>query len=259
LRKPLSGAGGRGIAIWAQAAPEPLEPYYFQRRVMGDSVSAQFVATADGAEFLGATAQLIGLRGVHAAPFAWCGNLFPIEVSPAVVSAMQAVGNAVAQRAGLRGLFGCDFVVSENVPWLTEVNPRYTAAMELIEHRQNCSLIARHVAACQESGRSGSPGLRDVSGETSWRSSSYFSPVVGKIVLFADGELTMGDARMLLLDPLDDRLPFVADLPPPGATILAGHPVCTLFAYDSTPEACTARLLHCAKLFRRRFLNAASP
>jgi len=50
---------------------------------------------------------------------------------------------------GLKGLFGIDFVIDEGGrPFLVEINPRYSASMELIEHDLNVSFTSLHVSAC---------------------------------------------------------------------------------------------------------------
>jgi hypothetical protein len=195
----------------------------------------------------------------------------------------------------LRGLFGCDFIVNAGTPWLTEVNPRYTAAMELAEHRLQASLVALHVRACQafddphhaafpqpdegwpgnlrlthrplppyaRGGRGGgsaqpSTRLPEVSSPPISIAQAYgigsraLQHVVGKIILFADRDLTAYDARTLLFPKPDDRLPFVADLPAAGQNIPAGQPVCSLFTYDQNETDCIARLTECARMFRER-------
>jgi predicted ATP-grasp superfamily ATP-dependent carboligase len=241
--------------VWDGEVPETDQPFYFQKRAAGSSISAQFLATPAGVEVLGVTRQLVGLRGVHAPPFAWCGNLYPAEFAAETVESMTAIGRVLATAADLRGLFGCDFIVSEGVPYLTEVNPRYTAAMELIEHRVGHSLVARHVTACSAFDDASRADSMQADPSEIWHSSSRITGVIGKIVLYAEQDLIADDARALLLDPLDDRLPFVADLPDPGQIIPAGHPVCTLFATERHEDACIARLLRCAKRFRQRFLR----
>ena len=47
---------------------------------------------------------------------------------------LQQLGLDLARGCGLRGLFGVDFVLSEGVPWPVEINPRYTASVEVLEY-----------------------------------------------------------------------------------------------------------------------------
>jgi len=44
-------------------------------------------------------------------PFAWCGTITPLELPVETAAMITQIGDVLAQRAGLRGLFGCDFIV----------------------------------------------------------------------------------------------------------------------------------------------------
>ncbi|MFN0052706.1 MAG: ATP-grasp domain-containing protein [Planctomycetales bacterium] len=269
LQKPLCGSGGRGISRWDESATPLDETVYYQRRVEGKAYAAHFLALPDQVLFLGGMRQLIGLSRVAAPPFAWCGALSPAELDTGTLELMRSIGERLAREGPLLGLFGCDFIVDgEGTPWLTEVNPRYTGAMELLDHRWSVSLVGCQAQACRGdlSDASLDPGEeREASAGPLGRLISRLSVagvqhrdrVLGKIVLFAERELWAHDARNLLLDPLDDRFPFVADLPAPGQKIAAGHPVCSLFAYDRTEALCLPRLVRCARMFRRRLSTAA--
>jgi predicted ATP-grasp superfamily ATP-dependent carboligase len=270
MRKPLAGAGGRGICVWdgsTDATAEVAEPVWYQRRVAGLPYSALFLSQSGGTSLLGITRQLVGLRGASAPPFAWCGALTPARLPDPIVETMHSFGETLATAARLRGLFGCDFILDDRALWLTEVNPRYTAAMELLDHQHRASLIGWHAAAFGV--RNSEPekfGARNAECETTV--SSFSTPhsalgapnsnslrTFGKLVLFADCDLIARDATALLRPPCDDRLPFVADLPVPGQPISAGQPICSLFTYERNEETCLTRLLQCARQFRRRYLS----
>jgi predicted ATP-grasp superfamily ATP-dependent carboligase len=294
LRKPLRGAGGRGIGVWNATSPVRNEAAYFQRYSTGDSFSGLFVTRVDRSkqvqtEMLGVTRQLIGLRGISAPPFAWCGSVVPVSLPTGIVDLMRHIGERLAAAAGLGGLFGCDFIVEGDVPWLTEVNPRYTAAMELLDYQFPTSLVARHVAACTSWSEpelspprarhsshpppplAGGPGWGgrtslDIAGAQtiSKQTASHDrlatrTRVLAKLVLFADRDLIAADATSLLTDPCARRLPLVADLPNPGQRIPVGTPVCTLFAEEQTNEACLATLLERARTFQDRFCATIEP
>lgn len=258
LQKPLRGAGGRAISIWGASALPLREPHYFQRLITGQAYSAQFLALPGKTVLLGITRQLVGLPEVHAAPFAWCGALAPASIGQDTLKTMRQTGEAISSAAGLQGLFGCDFVVEGTTPWLTEVNPRYTAAMELLDYLHQTSLVRWHMWACTQFVReyAGPPTPEPHRCGQSWHISSQ-PRVVGKIVLFADVDCTMADATSLLRDPHDDRLPLIADVPAPGARISRGFPICTLFAASASEDALIARLLCRAAEFRGRYLCAS--
>ncbi|MGQ0637227.1 MAG: ATP-grasp domain-containing protein [Planctomycetaceae bacterium] len=255
LLKPLQSGGGRGIEVWNGAARDEVEraKRYFQRRAEGVPYSAQFLALPEQTVLLGITRQLVGVPAVGAPEFAWCGALTLASMPLRVEETMCRIGEQIAAAGGLQGLFGCDFVVSAGVPWLTEVNPRYTAAMELLDYALHTSLVAWHVRACTGE----IAGVSDLAAHIS--NLRLQEPtrrgVSGKVVLFAESDLVVGDATELLRDPCDDRLPLAADLPAPGSRLPRGWPVCTLFAEGSNEEACLEKLLARAASFRTRYLR----
>src|SRR5262249_12892312 len=130
---------------------------------------------------------------------------------------------------GLRGLFGVDCVVRDGVPWPVEVNPRYTASVEVLEHATRRAALGLHRRAFE-------PAAPRVS------SSPRAPGVVGQAGPFARGRLTFpGDgpwtAGLRSLRPADE-LPAFADIPREGELLEAGRPVLTLFARAETPAAC---------------------
>ena len=51
----------------------------------------------------------------------------------------------LAKRFSLAGLFGVDAIVNDEGVWTVEINPRYTASMELVEPSLDASLVDLHV------------------------------------------------------------------------------------------------------------------
>lgn len=230
LRKPLAGAGGRGIVPWDAAAPATMEPCVWQRRIAGVSWSAAYVIAAEGGRLIGASRQLNGLDWCHARPFAYCGSVdVPLAAVPADLRRrFERLANPLVA-CGLRGAVGVDFVVdADDEAWVVEVNPRPTASMELIERATGASIAAAHVAAC------GGPAVRP--GPTGPTTPKRWA----KAVLYAPTSLRCDSrwhARVAGLQA-GQRHAAVADIPAPGRVIPAGGPVCTLFACGTTePEA----------------------
>ena len=54
------------------------------------------------------------------------------------------LGNILAEQFELMGLFGVDFVLEGERVWSLEVNPRYTASVEIVERFTGVSAIAKH-------------------------------------------------------------------------------------------------------------------
>jgi predicted ATP-grasp superfamily ATP-dependent carboligase len=163
----------------------------------------------------------MGARG-----FRYCGSLlgppailFPDQ--PALPDVARRLASAVAKEFRVRGLNGIDFIAGGDVPCPIEVNPRYSASMELLERSRALSIFEVHERAC----RGTLPKGLESAG------------VQGKAVVFARRNVVMGETR----NWLEDR--SVADIPQPGERILRGRPICTVFASGSDADSCYTGLI----------------
>jgi predicted ATP-grasp superfamily ATP-dependent carboligase len=235
LAKPRSSGGGIGIAP-LDASAVLVDGAYYQQRIDGLSLSALYVAEAGKAELLGVTRQWIGRPGT---PFSYVGSLGPWPVTEAEKDRLGALGNRLAAAFSLLGLFGVDFILRDGWPWPVEINPRYTASVEVLELGAGKPLLSRHLEACS----SGAVGRPRWEGEVP---PGQRAPVfVGKRILFADRccrfpALLEGEEPRPKPDLF--AIPPIADIPHPGTSFRPGDPVLTLFATGSTPGECRARL-----------------
>jgi predicted ATP-grasp superfamily ATP-dependent carboligase len=94
---------------------------------------------------LGTAVQLAGTSWLNAPGFHYCGNLLADTVNPADVARLEHLGTTLTQRCQLRGLWGLDYLRTEtNELVCLEVNPRYTAAVELYEQASGEPLLHWH-------------------------------------------------------------------------------------------------------------------
>ena len=213
LLKPARGGGGQGVRRWRGEAPRPTE--ILQERVAGVSASASFVADGRRSRVLGWSEQRHRGRS-----FRYAGNLMPLAGGPAARREVEAIADALTREYGLRGLNGFDFVLRGDRPVVLEVNPRYCASMELVECASGASLFGLHLRACDGELP---PPLELAAG--AW----------GKAIVYATATVTAPDTTAWL-----ER--GVRDVPHPGETIRAGHPICTVLASAPTQARCEAEL-----------------
>ncbi len=237
LRKPRRSSGGVELTpLVDQDEPNQDGSIFFQERVPGLDASAIFLGDGGSARLVAVTRQLLGRPG---APFAYVGNVGPWPVSDTTRRLVERLGGAVARGFGLRGLFGIDFKLSDGVPWLIEVNPRYTASVEVIEHALGISLLADH-ARVFDSGAS----IRICEPRVQ-------PSFVGKRVLFARRSLIAPDLSGFVTN-CPERLPTIADIPQPGLSIRPGDPILTVFADGFTIEECESKLARSAAFWDDR-------
>jgi uncharacterized protein len=239
LLKPRRGAGGRGIRVWDGTPLEPgrrPEPCYFQQRVLGDSYSALYLATSAGTVCVGAARQLIGEPALGAGPFAYCGSIGPATLGERLQRQLVRCGEILAAEFGLRGLFGIDFVIENDaVAWLTEVNPRYTASVEIFESALGLPLLRDHVQAAldfSDAGRSGQIAA-EFREKLAAAHTSANGWMCGKAVIYAPFSLRAPHlADLASLPALAERRAKVADRPRPGTLVPARAPLCTVLVED---------------------------
>lgn len=242
LLKPVRGAAGHGIGIWNEASTGSLSrqpPYYFQRRAPGIPCSALFVAFSENVLLIGVTKQLIGDDNFYASPFAYCGSIGPLRLPQNSLETLQRIGQLVGNSNGLRGLFGCDFLLDGETPWLTEVNPRYTASVEIYERAWGIPLLAWHCHAC---GETASPEMIDPFRTQLEQARNTNALLSGKAILFAPHSTTAPPLCEMFQKPLDSLRPRIADIPQAGTEIATGHPICTVFTEQKDEESCAHEL-----------------
>lgn len=236
LLKHRSGAAGVGIHFWDGAAVSRRRAAkcYLQQFIEGESCAALYLGDQERTRLLGISRQLVGECWLGAGPFRYCGSVGPLEVERATQALLEKVGATLATVAGLRGLFGVDFVLRDGVPWPVEVNPRYTASVEVLEYATGLPALALHRR------------VFDTSAVVSERSGSASAGVVGKAILFARAPLVFpaqGPWLSVLRSPgpVEEMPPF-ADIPPPGQHIEAGRPILTYFVRAASVEDCRRAL-----------------
>lgn len=242
VRKPLRSAGGREICRWDEAAaalmPATPETYY-QQAATGIPISALYLGSATGTVTIGVARQLVGEPELHAPQHGYCGSILPWKIPTQTQQLVEQIGQTVQAAFGLRGLFGIDFLLEGDIPWLLEINPRYTASVELWEFACQVPLLEWHCRACR-----GEPvaEIPPANPETCW----------GKVILYADENLLAPDWMYHIPQDFDlDHLPEFADLPMPGSAIFAGQPIFTCLGSGTDPAQLQADLIRRANAVLR--------
>lgn len=243
LRKPLRSGGGHGIAVHRPG--DPLEPGYFLQECL-DGLPCGAVFAADGRDacLLGISEQLIGRNEFGADGFRYCGSILgPIGVRPAewgdLVERIRRIVRAVTREFHLVGVNGIDFILKGQIVYPIEINPRYTASMELIEWAYRLNIFQTHLDACHGTLPDFDLLVHPCEG--------YF----GKAILFASQALVFHDPRRWF----DCG---VRDLPVEGEQIAQGKPVCTVFSRGPSRLTCYNQLICAAVEIEQTCLNTTA-
>jgi predicted ATP-grasp superfamily ATP-dependent carboligase len=153
------------------------------------------------------------------------GSIGPLNLDAQEMATFEAIGQALGKAFGLVGLFGVDAVIDRGDVWPIEVNPRFTASVEVLERSLRFSAVAEHLEACQR-------------GTVNDASRSGSGAYVGKAILYADRPLVVSErfVRTACERCFDVPEPETADIPVSGTKLRVGQPVMTVFASGPTLE-----------------------
>ena len=238
LIKPVLSGGGHGIAF-LQGGARVGHSVMIQEYIPGKSCSAAFVANGRESRLIGITEQLTGLHHFNSHGFRYCGNILPLPESlpsddgKRVLYQVSRLTTFLVQEYGLMGVNGIDFILNEGRVVLTEVNPRYSASMELMEQAYNLPVFHLHVQAVLNG------TLPDFDLGTHMEPAAFF----GKGILYAGIDCVMPDTSGW-------GFRSIRDIPVPGETVREGSPVCTILTKRSTYEETVSGLIEKAGILK---------
>jgi predicted ATP-grasp superfamily ATP-dependent carboligase len=237
LSKPRDSCGGGRIHLFhRQVSPAPERhaggERYFQQYVAGRPCGAVYVAARGGARLLGVTRQLTGAPWANARGFQYAGSIGPLRLTANGDEQFRRLGERLAAEFHLTGLFGVDAIVAGETVRPLEVNPRYTASVEVLERALGIRAIELHAAGCLQAAV---PDALPLAGDrTAW---------CGKAIVYAATEVVIGQAlTRRLMAGGDQPWPSFADVPEPGSRFKPGQPVATVFADGRSDEEVETRL-----------------
>ena len=170
------------------------------------------------------------------------GGRHKSEEIDAIVQSVERTVARLTHRFDLRGVNGIDFVVTDSAegpvhPYLVEVNPRYTASMELVDRAYGLSVFDLHV-------RSFDGELPAFSLAERLDDPRFY----GKGIVYADEDVMMPNTA-------DWRREGRRDVPFSGERIAAGHPICTVLAEGENRAECWRRLVGKAENVRKALIG----
>jgi len=236
LLKSLSSAGGLGVSVWNGQLPLPPRTY-LQAALKGETLGATFLADADSNHWIGCAMHWSEQDFPAPAPFLYRGNHAPVAMERSEIDQLTAFGKRVRHATGLRGLWQADILRNEDGLWLLEINPRWSASMELLDAAWGLNLVAWHVEAIS-------------GGRVPFEAKGHPQTVFGKSVVYADRDFLPTTeqwegwwSQRWRGDPSELRDAYrFADIPSSCDLIPQGFPILTCIASHSDRSQLRSRL-----------------
>ena len=247
LQKTLRSAGGLHVKTWNDACGNRTlrRGDYFQRRVVGQPVAGVFVAGDGSSQLLGVSTQR--LVDVDRGDFRYAGSSTFVADHDSIAEQFSQLGSAIAAAFQLKGLYGIDAVFDGKTVWPLEVNPRYTASVEIHERASGFHAVALHATACAE---------------TTLPYHRYAPPErhVAKAIYYAQYTTTVGRR---FEDWATSRnagrdWPTVVDVPRIGTRFSVGQPVTTLIVCGESADELDLRYAELVTELRRVAMDDAT-
>jgi len=266
LRKSRFGSGGASVAPVEGAGPWPesfSRSHYLQKEVVGRVIGATCAIDWNGCHqrpcdppsglqprraFLEAVpkSSLIGVTeswGRHDLPgpkeFIYRGSWGPIHLQADQKLKIERTAEYLGRRAGVCGWLQMDLVEdADGQLWLLEVNPRWSAGMEILLKSGLANPVIPHAAAWELS------AIFDRSKESVVGKSST---LMGKSIFYAPTKILLTQRLVAQLNALPSDL--YADIPSPsaiGQALPSGAPLLTVLAETPMSDSetdCRGRLL----------------
>ncbi len=234
FKKDCASAGGCEVVEW-NTNHKIIGSNYFQKKAHGTAWGANFLATGKQLLLVGVSRSLRHAIGPR--KYLYAGSIGPIVVSENQLQQLLKIGDWIRRNSDIRGLFGIDLLFrSANSPLtLLEINPRYTASMELWERASGCSLIEAHVASFQSTSTNPQLFRNIAQASPNPISGEYCGPYWIKRILWARNNVrwhratvleTLGRWKIARCNTIAARASFsLCDYPADGTVIPVGSPI----------------------------------
>ncbi len=235
--KRICSGGGIGVSHPARVGTSgDGRPDYYQEFRHGEVIGASYIGIRpDECNLIGCCRQFFS-GSIASDPFRYEGSLGPVMLRGTTEQTLKTIGRVLSAELHLRGWFGIDFVIDQAVPWLLEINPRFTASMELLEGRGIESMLEEHLKAF--------PDFESFCNVRLPSNRAAASPLAAKRILFNDANipLVVSESTSDRLFAWNETAGSVRDVPRANVVISPGEPVCTILSRGDLEAAVLNRL-----------------
>ncbi|MFW5987123.1 MAG: ATP-grasp domain-containing protein [Methanohalophilus sp.] len=116
-----------------------------QEVIHGTAASVSMISDGKQATTIAVNEQLIGVPWLTNIPFAYCGNITPMQTP--YEKEMIGICEKLCKYFELKGSNGMDFIITEKGPVILEINARFQGSLDSVEIATGINLFQAHVDA----------------------------------------------------------------------------------------------------------------
>ena len=254
LLKPFNSAGGIGIIDLTNAVllSDQLHPKtakaYIQKRLPGVAIGVTFLSSEFGSTVVGAAAAWSPESKPTTSHYKYCGSYGPIPLTDEQIDRLQRFAGSVGRESGLLGLWQADFLVHHGSLTLLEINPRWSASMDILDVCLDLGLVEMHFdCVCKNLSQA---AFEQVRMKACKRARESIESMMGKLVVYAPNAFTVSQAQSdhwwanrweCDVKSRRNRCQF-ADIPLAGTEVAIGDPILTVLNSGSSRESILCNL-----------------
>ena len=238
-----SGGGMATIDFEGYGLPQNLDSIYLQQRMPGETIGVTFLSSQFSSTFIGATSAWPPESNATDKRYVYRGSYGPIPLSKTNIDKLHRFAAIAGRESGLLGVWQADFLRHEGELTLLEINPRWSASMDLLDLVLDLRLVEKHDASVR--GMMTSSAMEQLASRACKASLSSPERMLGKLIVYADQPCIIGSSQSefwwskkwnMDLSCELDRCRF-ADIPTSGISIPAGSPILTVMASGNARES----------------------
>ena len=223
--------------------PQNLDSFYLQQRLLGETIGVTFLSSQVGSTFIGAMATWPPESNATDKRYVYRGSYGPIPLSKPNIDKLQRFAAMAGRESGLHGVWQADFLLHEGELTLLEINPRWSASMDLLDIVLDMHLVENHDASVRS--MMTSKAMDQLASRACIASLSEQERMLGKLIVYADQPCLIDRSqsefwwskRWNMDESCELNRCRFADIPTSGTSIPAGGPILTVMASGSARES----------------------
>ena len=248
LLKPFQSAGGIGITdlINASQLSESVfkdhSKVYLQQRHLGETIGITFLSSEFGSTLMGAAAAWPDNSKARRETYIYRGSFGPFPLTTAQIDKLQRFASLVGRESGLLGLWQADFLEHNGEITLLEINPRWSASMDILDVCLDLPLVETHYACIRTT--LSQARFEAIASKACKRAQQSSDAMLGKWIVYARAPFTVSQTQSdaWWMNRWEGDLNSVrngnrfADIPCVGTEIAEGDPILTIMTTNISAD-----------------------